>query len=402
MKRVLFISPTPTHFTNAGNRAHIKSLVSFFQENTYDVHFLYLAYEEYDQQAMEKFHGSNLRIVGRDVLFSNTKTPSYILWSLNKRWQKFIRKAQQLSGRISREQHAYNNEVDNYFSVFAGQVIKVIARKEKFDVVVCEYVSMSKSLTYFGKDTFKILDTHDVFTDRFRSYLQNGMKPSWISLFKDQEKKAVKRAHLILAVKDQDKQHFTSLSRVKVLRFNYLPDPVKVLHTGAKKQLLYLASANKDNVASINYFLEQIFPLVLSANPEIKLIIGGNVCSEITKVNLHTVLLGPVDDVQSFYRLGEIVINPEIGGTGYKVKAMEALAHGMPLICTTAGAAGVIEPFEDHLVIADEPADFADAIQRLFEQPELLQALSLNSRKWIMNLRDNSQSRLKQIVTSRT
>ncbi|MEO8772564.1 MAG: glycosyltransferase, partial [Ferruginibacter sp.] len=86
--------------------------------------------------------------------------------------------------------------------------------------------------------------------------------------------------------------------------------------------------------------------------------------------------------------LGDVVINPENGGTGYKLKTLEALAYGMPLVATTAGAIGVAEPFKNHLFIADSPKCFADAVNKLFHDTELLKTISTNAHQWIKEYKE--------------
>ncbi len=388
-KKVLFISPTPTHPTNAGNRLHIKSLVSFFKEQKWETHFLYLAYENYDEQAMRAYFGeNNLLIVPQKKIHQNRKTLPYIFWKISVVLMRYLRKIQLITGSITKNQYLYNNEVDNYFSVFMKPVITELQKKNKYDAVVCEYVSMSKALTFFDKDVFKILDTIDIFTDRFKVYLELNLQPGWVSLYRDQEIKALKRADLVLAVKKNDAEIFSNMVKRKIILYNYIPN-IKVLPAKIpENKLLYIASDNAINVASINLFIEKIFSLILNKNPAAKLIIGGSICEQLTINHPNIFLTGKIERLEEFYALGDVVINPENGGTGYKLKTLEALAYGMPLISTTAGAVGVAEPFKDHLFIADSPKDFADAVNELFHDPELLKTISVNAHQWIKEYKE--------------
>jgi len=394
LKKVLFISPTPTHPSNAGNRVHIKSLVTFFKEQHCDVHFLYLEFENFDVKAMDSFFNNNLEVVARDKIYQNRKTPGYILWKIGVKLEHLKRRLQLAFGKISKEQYQYNGEVDNYLSVFARKEIKRVAKSSKYDMVICEYASMSKSLTYFGENVFKILDTHDLFTDRFRVYLNNGTKPSWVSVYKDQERKALNRANLLLVVRESERDFFSKLTNVPTGLYNYIPEIVAMPERIFEKKLLYLASGNAINISTIDFFLENIFPLILANDPDTKLIIGGNICESLNIKSPNIILHGAVNDAKDFYLLGDIVINPEKNGTGYKVKALEALAYGMPLVSTSAGCAGATEPFQNHLLIADEPADFAEMVKTLFNQPKLLKTLSFKAHNWIKDYKNKIEGEL--------
>ena len=380
-KKVLFISPTPTHPTNAGNRQHIKSLITFFKEQKWEVHFLYLAYEDYDEATMRSFT-ENLYLIPKNEIFQNKKTIAYVFQKLNIQFCKIKRTVQFYCGIINKEQYLYNSEVDNHFSVFLKPVIKSLQKKNDFPVVVCEYAFISKSLDLFKKSVYKILDTHDRFTDRFQTYLDNNLQPDWVSLFKDQERKALQRANLNLAVLQKDADYFSKLCGRETLIFNYIPEITDLPEKVFSKKLLYIASENKINIATINHFIEKIFPLILKIHPETKLIIGGTICQKL-KQDHNIELKGSFDDLKSFYESGDIVINPELSGTGYKVKTMEALTYGMPIVATTAGAFGVTSVDNNHLFIADSPQEFAEIIDRLFCDPELIKITRVNAYMWI-------------------
>lgn len=387
-KSVLFISPTPTHPSSAGNRQHIKSLVDFFKAQNWNVHFLYLAFEEFSEEDMNSYFGTDLTILTKSQIFESRKTPDYILKKVSMLFSKLKRRLQYFGGFITKNQLLYNSEVDLYISVFVKPVLKRMQKKHSYNCVVCEYAFISKALTYFDNSVFKIIDTHDRFTDRFQTYLDANSNPSWISLYKDQERKALNRADLILAVSEEDALYFKKLAKRKTSIFNYIPDIVKLPKRKLENKLLYIASSNPNNIASINLFIEDTFPLIIKQHPNTLLIIGGSICEKIKVKHPNISLKGFVDNLEDFYASGDIVINPEIKGTGYKVKAMEALCFGMPLVATSAGAAGVTHDFSDHLFIADNSQKFADVIDLLILNPQLANQTSINAHKWLVNYKE--------------
>ncbi len=382
-KKVLFISPTPTHPANAGNRLHIKSLVTFFKEQNWDVHFLYLAIEDYDKDAMFSFFNGKLNIITRDIIFQKQKTFGYLKKKFNQITNRCLRKAQQKTGIITISQYLHNSEVDSHFSVYISGIIKKLQSTHNFNVVICEYVFISKSLKYFNQSVFKIIDTHDRFTDRFQTYLNTKLKPGWLSLYKDQEKKALKRADLILATHKNDADYFSNLSGKKNIIFNYIPEITTLPKKLFEKKLLYIASDNEINKATIESFITTTFSLILKSHPDTQLLIGGKICKKLSTKNAKVILIGEVENIKNFYSLGDIVINPEMNGTGYKVKTLEALSFGMPVVATTAGAAGAIQPFSNHLFIADTPEEFTKAVNDLFCNNEVLLQTSINAHKWV-------------------
>ena len=400
LKKVLFISPTPTHPSNAGNRQHIKSLVGFFKEQNWDTYFLYFAYEDCNVNEMGSYFGSNLFIIPRKDLFDTHKTVKYIIQKLIAKINGYKRKIQLQLGVIKKEEYLYNSELDSGFPTIAKSVIKRLQEKNNFRVVVCEYSFMSKALTFFDSRVLKILDTHDRFTNRFQTYLNNDLKPSWVSYFKSQEQKALKRADVILAVHQADADYFSLLSGKKAFVFNYVPAILNRPWKEFKKTLLYLASANDINLQTIDVFIKMTFPLILKKHPDTILVIGGSICEKLNIQDNNIILKGHVDDLQSFYASGDIFINPETCGTGYKVKALEALSYGMPLVASSAGAAGVTDPFENHLFIADNLIEFAAVINRLFSNSHLLASTSIEALKWIKTYKEKMIKNLLQVIPS--
>lgn len=392
--KILFISPTPVFPSNAGNRQHIKSLIDFFKQYNWEVYFLYLALEDYDAVAMKDFFADKLYIIHKEEIYQKKKSIQYIFSKAVSSFNKVKRSVQYHTGIISANQLLYNNEVDNYYSVFVNKTIKKLQLTHSFNYVVCEYAFISKSLKLFDHKVFKILDTHDRFTDRFQKYLDVKKKPTWVSLFKDQESKAVKRADLVLAANAEDTAWFSKLGAAKTAIFNYTHSIINLPDRLPGKTLLYLASDNENNLASIQNFIDHIFPEIIRVHPDVLLRIGGSICKKLTIQHKNIILQGYIKDTASFYGSGDIVINPELSGTGYKVKAMEALCYGMPFVATTAGAAGVLTDVNDHLFIANNPEEFANTIHKLFLNPVLMKETSRKAHEWMMKYKENITNNL--------
>jgi glycosyltransferase involved in cell wall biosynthesis len=394
VKKVLFISPTPTHPSTAGNRVHIRSLSDFLISKGFNVHFLYLAYENYDEKAMKAFWGDRLHIIQRDYLLQTGPRLSYNYRRIYFKLRRIFRSFQKKAGIINAFQHQYNTEVDSHFPFYPNAFIKRLQQKEKFEVVICEYVFMSKALTLFDSRVLKVLDTHDRFTDRFKLYLESNMNPEWISLFRDQEKKSLNRADLLLAVQPKEKEYFEALSTRPVIQFNYIPENFPLPEKTFSKKLLYFASDNAVNHATLQFFIDSILSHILEKHPDVQLLVGGTICRALSKKHRAVILAGEYDKVYDFYASGDIFINPELKGTGYKIKTIEALAYGLPVVSTTAGAAGALDPTMDHLLIADDPLAFAGAVNRLIEEDGTRKSLSENAKKWISQYKEKATANL--------
>jgi glycosyltransferase involved in cell wall biosynthesis len=72
---------------------------------------------------------------------------------------------------------------------------------------------------------------------------------------------------------------------------------------------------------------------------------------------------------------GSIMIVPILSGSGMRMKIIEAMALSMPIITTSVGVEGIKLIDKESCLIADEPKDFAEAINYLVSHPEICQSL---------------------------
>jgi glycosyltransferase involved in cell wall biosynthesis len=76
-----------------------------------------------------------------------------------------------------------------------------------------------------------------------------------------------------------------------------------------------------------------------------------------------------VRDLEPLYRSAGIFIVPLRAGSGIRVKILEAMARGIPIVSTSVGVEGLDVTPGEHLLVADDHTDFAQAIRWLLEEP---------------------------------
>ena len=91
----------------------------------------------------------------------------------------------------------------------------------------------------------------------------------------------------------------------------------------------------------------------------------------------QVLLAGRLDDLDATYRAARVCVVPLRYGTGTRIKIIEALAYGMPVVTTSKGAEGLAVVHGEHVLIADDPHDFAAATVRLLRDSELSMASAL-------------------------
>lgn len=139
------------------------------------------------------------------------------------------------------------------------------------------------------------------------------------------------------------------------------------------------------NVDGVLYFLKDIWPKLLTKNPDLKFyIVGKNPDQRIIQLaNEYTnvILTGFVTDLEDYYSKCKVFISPLRFGSGIKVKVMNALYRGIPTVSTTIGAEGLAVENEVSMMVTDDSEKFAVDIQHLIENETLWTRIAQNSRK---------------------
>jgi polysaccharide biosynthesis protein PslH len=90
---------------------------------------------------------------------------------------------------------------------------------------------------------------------------------------------------------------------------------------------------------------------------------------------------GFVDDLEEFYRRGSLFVAPLPEGGGIKIKILEAMARGIPVVTTPVGAEGIVTPRDDAAWIALPDDRFHEAVLSALDDPEEAALRASNARR---------------------
>lgn len=136
------------------------------------------------------------------------------------------------------------------------------------------------------------------------------------------------------------------------------------------------------NTDAMEFFLDEIFPIIQQGNPDIKIkIVGGHVPGHLkSRASESIEFTGFVADITPLFDNIRISIAPLRYGAGVKGKINSSMAYGVPAVVTSMAAEGMSLVHGQDILIADEPADFASEILRLYDDKTLWEALSAAGR----------------------
>lgn len=140
------------------------------------------------------------------------------------------------------------------------------------------------------------------------------------------------------------------------------------------------------NFDAMEFFLQDVLPLVRAQRPNVRLRITGRydgVPVERLPLGNGAELTGYLDDVRPAVAQSWACVVPLRVGSGTRLKILEALALGTPVISTSKGAEGLEVTHEENILIADDPESFAQAVLRLLGNEALRARLSANGRRLV-------------------
>ncbi len=153
------------------------------------------------------------------------------------------------------------------------------------------------------------------------------------------------------------------------------PKPFTLIFNGA---VTY--SANFDGM---RFFVREILPHIRKQEPRVRLEITGQAPqvaqNELSEDNVVS-FTGYVPDVRPYVRAAAVCVVPLRQGGGTRLKILEAMALGTPVVATRKGAEGLDVRHGEHLLIADSADEFAQATLLILRDEELRARLVRNAR----------------------
>ncbi|MGD8807776.1 MAG: glycosyltransferase family 4 protein, partial [Chloroflexota bacterium] len=140
------------------------------------------------------------------------------------------------------------------------------------------------------------------------------------------------------------------------------------------------------NYDAVRYFLAEIYPLIRTARPETTFKVTGSANGALLDglaLDESVKLTGFVKDIRPEVAGAAVCVIPLREGGGTRLKILEALALGTPVVSTSKGAEGLAVESGKHLLIADDPGHFARETLRLLGDAGLRRALAENGRRLV-------------------
>ncbi|RKR73549.1 glycosyltransferase [Frondihabitans australicus] len=187
------------------------------------------------------------------------------------------------------------------------------------------------------------------------------------------------RARLVTAVSEGDKRELvTAIHADNVLVVPNAWDSATPLPPTVDPVVSFVALLSwGPNVAAAVWFATNVWPRVIEAVPEARLhLVGREPSAEVRGLASESVVVtGTVDRLEPWYEASAISVAPLLAGGGSRLKILESLAFGRPVVATAIGVEGLEDLIGDGVVVADDVEGMAREIITLLRDPALAQRI---------------------------
>ena len=309
--------------------------------------------------------------------------------------------------------------IKRWNSLLIKKAIEQIIKKEQIDLILCDSIYQAGNIP--SNSCYKVLAEHNIESVIIRRYAEtenNIAKRTYafaeLRKMRNYENRMWPEFDLCLVCSEEDKKIIQS--RISKQSVEVVPNgvdieyfkPLELIrdaergmrnedgspHPAPRKphnennSLVYTGEIgwhpNKD---AIIYFAREIWPLIKKEVKDVLFyVVGNNPPDEIKKLSekdTSIIVTGFVEDIREYIGKASVFVTPLRIGSGTRLKILEAMAMGKPVVSTSIGCEGIEVTNGENIIVADKPAEFKDKVIELFNNQQLKTSLSISARKLI-------------------
>ncbi|MBK7441477.1 MAG: glycosyltransferase family 4 protein [Bacteroidetes bacterium] len=275
---------------------------------------------------------------------------------------------------------------------------KIDAIANDYDVIIAEHYEVMQYVpkSFKGKVIFRSHNAEFLIWSRYAEVEKNPIKKLVIQAeanrIKNWEFRYVKQADIVLGGTNDNEIHEPDPAKRKLKFRDYLhigeDDQIKLPipdFDTLENSLVYVGTLTWEaNIEGLIWFVKGCWEKLKQQFPELKLyIIGKNPdprLVELGKVYANIQIMGFVEDLETYFTKCKVNIIPLRFGSGMKVKTINGLCRGIPMVCTTIGAEGLKVEHNKDILITDDVEVFGTYVAKLLTDKEKWNSIAKNSK----------------------
>jgi glycosyltransferase involved in cell wall biosynthesis len=195
----------------------------------------------------------------------------------------------------------------------------------------------------------------------------------------------------VFCINEEEQRFFSRLARRPEYFYvpHFMERPRADRKGGFSFDACIVASDNPHNIKGVEWFYRDVMPLL---PPRFRYLIVGKIVNHLPRKLDNVTAIPFAEDLREVYGKSRIALCPLLGGTGMKIKVVEALAYGLPVVCTSLGVMGFSSRELSGCSTADDADAFARHIQLLLGNEEYYTEQSKHAISYFMNNCDQAHA----------
>ena len=250
-------------------------------------------------------------------------------------------------------------------------------REKPTDLLQVEYSQLASYLSV-GSARRKVLDFHNIESSLATSFAKSSKtlkgRLAYVEapLLRRRERLGAEQADLVTVVSTKDAERMPGHPRELLVCPNGW-EPTEQLPPSDEPTAVFVALMGwKPNIDAAVWLGRDVWPLVRARMPEARLLlVGREPSAEVRALASDDIeVTGTVPDVRPYLARARVALAPLRSGGGTRLKVLEALDAGRPIVSTTIGIEGLEDLVGDGALVADDAQGFADRVVELLSDPE--------------------------------
>lgn len=342
--RILYFYPENPLLKNQGNNARALALLEYFKFKGIEVDFVGVHADNFQNKEIDNLKNNKYIKEGyllKSLSRKKNQLRYFFLYSLPR---KIVRKIKEFDRRRFGQEKLFEE----------------IVMKKEYDFILISYAYWTNLIEKIENTKPRaklIIDTHDFLTSQFQN-----MKNFKLGKYFETEIKLLNRFDEVLVISNEEKYLFSQfLDKNVSIVTHALEEKFDTNQNDKKYDLVYVASSNEHNIKSALWFFEEVYPKL---DKNIKICVVGrivNYCPDkenVTKIDF-------IEDLGEIYSQSKIAICPMLSGTGLKIKVVEAMSYGIPIVCNERGVDGLLNKTNNGCLATNDATEFASYIEKL-------------------------------------
>lgn len=283
--------------------------------------------------------------------------------------------------------------------------LKQLLKEKKFDIIqleglyVCPYIPLIRKYS----DAKIVYRAHNIEHEIWErtAAISSGLKSMYLKILANRikifEKSLINSYDLLVPITERDGIILDKMGNTQPMHISPTGIETTVLIPHSKNlehpSLFHIGSLEwAPNQEGLIWFIEKCWPKIHENFPELKFYIAGRKAPEWLIRRFHApniVFVGEVPDAYQFMNSKSIMVVPLFSGSGMRIKIIEGMALGKPIVSTPIGTEGISTQSGKNILIADNEKEFVADVERLITNNELFQNISRNAIEYIQEKFDN-------------